>query len=1114
MPRTTTKLLLTSIILVVVAFFVQAGFINNTQYEIINESSFRAEFDPSTSFNVSMFEQNLTVNFTHQIVRNDWNNRTALDSQWVMTGGNIVFTGRSVNISFNNAGDRFQLQGNQLQNSLDMCQVFRAEVKLEPTGGTLCFMGWKTSDTAGCGPCYGFQIQSNGGAGDDIYNCYGGTCPSASLDISSTVNQTIESRICRQGSGGYTELYWNRTLVKNTTEASSISASDFKVVCNAGGWPGMTINWIEIYNTTTGFLNTTNAGTPEHYTGNALAKFLPRVSNSSTDLNQYGYNISTANNTNRVQINLSINGGLSGAINNASEGVGFFPTPGKNLSIEILLGSDTNRSYRTLIRNLTLAFIAGAQAGTVTAKDAYDDTTINVFNTTYTNSTGTFSFNTTNGTIAAGITGNYTINFTRGDYLLYSTFVEINSSGSVTLQPFQSVVNINLSDIVTGLELTVSGNNVTTLNGQSSNRTLLVKAGGINVTARRSGYHTLTREFLGINATANVTLHFINMVQVAYNITLVDAFDTSIILNYNVTLFNGTVRLNYTTNNGFIFAGATNQSWNLTFSVAGTPNVTRTITAENSTIPLNISVSTAHIDAVVLEKGSRTQLTNFILFANQFPGTNSSNGSLNVKTGIINVTVSKAPYFNLTRQLNINLGGNNTVVFENLSYSTLNFSGRGSFGNQQILNFTINISRVFGNVTYLEVVNTTNGSLNINAINGTYTIFVSNNQVASVVFSNTNFTFKVNQSFHNVNFTLREIGVLGIEFRDERNNRLVDFENISVEMFSDLMSVNFSTANGSASTPVLLPAEYTLRYSSASYIQRFFILRLLTNSSQDVTLYMINTSIQTDTTITIRDELNNPVPNAKVYTMRFDPPTNTYKTVEILNTNTNGKVLSHLQLNTASQTGEFYKFLIIVGDSLKLETVPSYIFDSAFTLQINLNTPIAESFYKSKNITFSLSFNNDTNNFRYTFLDMNGEIDNGCLNVYQITGRSNTLLNSTCVNSTSGTILIPITPTNGTTYKATGTVQYEPLGNNLILASQVQSMGSVEGFGKLGAFMILLVMMVMFFVGIWNPIMALIFLGLPLVFASYAGLTALPLWLTMGMEAILLIMAYFISDKA
>ena len=753
-------------------------------------------------------------------------------------------------------------------------------------------------------------------------------------------------------------------------------------------------------------------------------------------------------------------------------------------------------------------------AGSIIAADRYDSVNISVFNVSLTNSTGTFRFNTTNGTVSPGIAGNFTINFTRGDYFLFSNFSEINGTSIINLTPWQAVVNLNLSEIITGLELSVNGNNVTTFNGQSTNRTLFVRAAKYNITARRAGYFTITREFNAPTAVTNTTINFINLFTTVINITANNIFDTSIVNDFNITLSNGTHSINYTTNNGRVEAGTLNTTWSINISTGLALQSNLTLNAQNTTHQINFTLTSVWLDAIALEKVTNNSLFNFTLFTPQFAGKNSSNGTMFLKSGRINVTLSKAPYFNKTVEFNFVSLGNLSFAFANMSYSTVNFSAKLN-GVNPVGNFTVNLtSRNTSFVFYQELLNASNFTVQANLINGSYRAIFTNRDNTTLIFALIIEDFVVNDTFKNVNVSFKQVGVLGIQFRDERTNFLINFETISIEMISTEMSTNFTTSNGTASTPILIPSIYTIRYSSLSYVQRFFMSTVIVNTSQDLILYMINTSIQTDTTITIVDELNNPVPNAKIYTQRYDSSTNLYKTVEILNTNTKGKVLSHLQLNTASQVGEFYKFMVLVDGNVKLETVPSYIYDSAFTLQINLNNPIAESFYKSRNVSFSLSFNNDTNNFRYTFVDANNEIENGCLNIYQITGRANTLVNTSCINTTSGTILLPISPTNGTTYKATATIQYDPNGNTLIMASQIQSLGTVEGLGKLGAFMIGLVMMVMFFVGIWNPVMALIFLGMPLVFASYAGLTALPLWLTMGLEAILLIMAYFISDKA
>lgn len=744
-------------------------------------------------------------------------------------------------------------------------------------------------------------------------------------------------------------------------------------------------------------------------------------------------------------------------------------------------------------------------AGSIIAADRYDSVNISVFNVSLTNTTGTFRFNTTNGTVSPGIAGNFTINFTRGDYFLFSNFSEINGTSIINLTPWQAVINLNLSEIITGTELSINGNNVTTFNGQSSNRTLYVRAVGYNITARRAGYLTQTREFNAPTAVTNTTINFLNMYTTVLNITANHFFDSSIITTFNVTITNGTHSIFYNTTNGNIEAGVLNGTWSISINSSLALGANTTINAQNVTHKINFTLFSVWLDAYALEKVSNFTLSNFILFTPQFNNKNSSNTTIFLKSGRINVTLSKSPYFNRTVEFNFVNLGNLSFTFANMSYSTVNFSAKLN-GINPVGNFTVNLtSKNNSFIYYQELLNASNFTVQANLINGSYKAIFTNRDNTTLLFSQVAIEFTVNDSFKNVNVSFKQIGVLGMDFKDEKTLFAVNFETISLEIIGSQFSGNFTTTNGTFSTPILVPDSYYVRYRSPSYAERLQRFTVFTNFSTDATLYMINNSISLNYTVTIVDQVGLPIEAAEVRLLRYFLPTNNYQMVESLLTDSEGKTIFHVQ-----PLSEFYVWTVLVNNVVLKQTNPAQIKDLSYTIQVNTQGNAAQLLYTTLNISYAINFNTSNNVFTMSYNDPTGGLSNTCLGLKQKIALGDRIINTTCSTSSSAILNLAAPNISGATYEATA---YATINNipTYIASAQVE-LSTISAYGLLGVFLVWMLTLVFASTALWNPSVALIIAPIPLVLGSYASMISIDMQYAVGIWIVSIIGAYIISE--
>ncbi len=326
--------------------------------------------------------------------------------------------------------------------------------------------------------------------------------------------------------------------------------------------------------------------------------------------------------------------------------------------------------------------------------------------------------------------------------------------------------------------------------------------------------------------------------------------------------------------------------------------------------------------------------------------------------------------------------------------------------NNSISNFTATVNGTSQN--------TTRGYSEFAVENSSYYIEID---APGYEIKNDTVTINATHTYHN--FSLYTENSISFTFKDEETGIIIDDRNISIELISDAFSANYSTGNGTLYLDLLGPTEYTIRYEADGYTERFYYFNLQNRSHTDLTLYLINESSSTDVTATVYDQNNNLLEDVYIKVLRYDLDTNSYLVQEIVKTNFEGVGVLHLVLND-----EFYRFILEYEGSVVDETTPSYVYATSLTFQVLLGSTYGELFYNMNDVNYYLTFNKDTNNFRYTFSDENNIVSAGCLKVWRVSLMGDTYIETSCVNSSTGTILVGVTNTSGATYKASGYVYF------------------------------------------------------------------------------------------
>ncbi len=368
--------------------------------------------------------------------------------------------------------------------------------------------------------------------------------------------------------------------------------------------------------------------------------------------------------------------------------------------------------------------------------------------------------------------------------------------------------------------------------------------------------------------------------------------------------------------------------------------------------------------------------------------------------------------------------------------------------------------------------------------------------------------------------TLGNIGTLNFTLYDETTDAAINGNaDVTFEIWKtaqeDYKNISFNYSNKGYFDVCIYPT-WTSFYTDAlvqyegltgtAYLQRNYNIlnATLTNITNDINLYLNN---GTRIVAAVYDESNNPVENAYIFVQSYDVSTGSYKIKEIVETNFEGKA----QMSLVKYT-QFYRFLIYYpSNTLKKSTTPTYIYEDTITFSILIGEDVADKYYTTQDVDYSLTFNNATNNFKFIYVATDSSVSQGCLEIYLETKTDSVLYNSSCVSGTSSTILLGVNNQSGTTYQAKAYVHIN--GVKYFIDGLYKVYEEVSEMGNLGVLVIVILTILLCCVFIWDKSIALIITPLPLFFGSILNIVDFSIGILLGVEVIFIIIAVVISKR-
>lgn len=653
----------------------------------------------------------------------------------------------------------------------------------------------------------------------------------------------------------------------------------------------------------------------------------------------------------------------------------------------------------------------------------------------------------------------------------YQSYRKIFTSGNVSVSCFNGTEYVNLGETpsLNDGENFVEDNIFFYKANASQDSTVYTNATQLNINNYQDDINFSCRAYDGFYysdwLSANITVDAPRL-----NITFTNLWNFSTEGVFNATV-NGTT---YNTSDGELELPYFEPLSNITIMA---PNyVARTYLNYNNTVPLNALLYQSILNVTVYEKVTNIRLYNFS--ANNTGDNGTGTIILYPNVGSNTFTVNKTG-FNDNVHTFIAAYADNKIVRINLSNAILNISATNGATGATITSFNVNVSNAA--LGYSELFSTTSSNINIPLkLNLNYTIIVS-----AANFTSNSSIRNITATLYNYSVPLYQFNSIWLLIYDEITKELFNGTNVTVEIISDIYSDNISTENGGYNVSFLSPEDYELRYKADGYALRSYYFTLENDSVNFINLYLLNNSISSQILMSVEDKGGTYLEGAIVKALRYYADTNSWITVEMQKSNFFGLAGMNLQTNIA-----YYKFIIEYQGVTRQETTGSLLYnDDQIYFSVNIQDSVIYSQQNLPNVYRSLTFNNATKTFVYTWSDSTGLVRLGCLKVVRRMYSNDITLFDQCTASTAGTKSYTIVnPLNDTFYIATGyidtTTSSSEYVTDIIEYFQAQNFLADRNLGLFFSFIIIAAITL---IGLWKPAVGIVLNVFAILLAFFFG---------------------------
>ena len=465
---------------------------------------------------------------------------------------------------------------------------------------------------------------------------------------------------------------------------------------------------------------------------------------------------------------------------------------------------------------------------------------------------------------------------------------------------------------------------------------------------------------------------------------------------------------------------------------------------------LNALLHQAEVTFTALRKGTNVSILDFNVSVPKLNNISNSSGGLLLflNASNYNFTSRSEDYFDIDVEQSISAKSTNTFValFSDINLSIEVYS---IVNNSAVGNYTVYLTA--NGTDFTENVSVDEGNATFSLGNNTYSILIDSTAFAPITDT---FFLGSNVTFINLSYSVMGINSINFTLFDEFTD-LPLLQNASISVIGADQSFNLSTENGLLYIQDLNPGEYRITYDSQLFSKRDHFVTIINNTNNSIQLYLLSITNGTDVTFTVQDNSGNALEDATISLKKYFIGSNSYKVVAMARTNFEGEAAIDVDFNDAY----YQTFTTFRGFSLN--TVGTKIITTTFFITLNLLADPFQTVDAIQDITSSISFNNNTETFSYTFDVKSGTDRTATIEVFRITPAAKTLVCTQSTTSSSGTVLCQFnTSATEGTYVAEGSIV---VSDRNILDKTIETwtgfrQGSREIFGDQGLFFSILIL--------------------------------------------------------
>jgi len=574
---------------------------------------------------------------------------------------------------------------------------------------------------------------------------------------------------------------------------------------------------------------------------------------------------------------------------------------------------------------------------------------------------------------------------------------------------------------------------------------------------------------------------------------------------------NNDITLNYPSNNQLIVSSSstlfncsiTNAAYtvsNITLFINGNKNYTQTGTGLELTRSLSFPVGSYNWTCESRDTTNQLSSTSTRYFNVTSLIENSQNYSVSTyetstESFAINVSYDSSSW--------INIEGN--LIYNGTSYS----GTKTGSGNNLIFTRSLNIPIVITDNTLVNFTWSFNlyNSSGIAQINST----IRNQTISKLHLEVCNTTYPVRA----YNFTVYdEVNLTRINpfqfWRATFNYGSLTYKQIkSFDNSSGLNEMNICLAPN-----VTFYTDMILEYGATNYITRnFYLVNNPTNkNTQNISLFLLSSTDSTTFIIKVQDINYLPLSNYYVYVQRYYPSTNEYKTVQVVQTDANGKSVGFYQTETA-----YYRHIITdENGTIVLTTDKQKIFGESvpYTLTFTIGDATSkpwEDLEEIEGVSYSLGYNKTSKFVNYLYIDSDSGFTQGRLLVQWIKPDKSEIIICNTTSALSSALL----SCNLSNYTSGRFVAYGYVtrsAEQLVSSITFEISDNIDTFGKFGLFVAWFIILTSGMIFLWNPTAGIWVLNAAVIFVNIIGLASFSLLWIFAMIAISIIITIYMRQ--